>query len=47
MIKVMVELKQLIFTNKGGEIKLAEAEEKYTVAGHSVTLNKGKRNRWN
>ena len=27
--------------NKGGEIKLAEAEEKYTVAGHSVTLNKG------
>jgi hypothetical protein len=29
--------------NKGGEIKLAEAEEKYTVAGHSVTLNKGKK----
>jgi hypothetical protein len=28
-------------SNKGGEIKLAEAEEKYTVAGHSVTLNKG------
>jgi len=30
-------------SNKGGEIKLAEAEEKYTVAGHSVTLNKGKK----
>jgi hypothetical protein len=29
--------------NKGGEIKLAEAKEKYTVAGHSVTLNKGKK----
>ena len=26
---------------KSGAIKLAEAEEKYTVAGHSVTLNKG------
>jgi hypothetical protein len=28
---------------KSGAIKLAEAEEKYTVAGHSVTLNKGKK----
>jgi hypothetical protein len=36
MIKVMVELKQQILT-------LNEAKEKYTVAGHSVTLNKGKK----